>query len=300
MTAVRVKTGVAPNLTLYTRTAQSSSARVIRGYSSSFGMATRLLHKRIRPDIRNIYGVVRVADEIVDGAALEAGLDLNAQREQLDLFEAETLKAMRSGYSTNLVVHSFATTARATGIGPELVTPFFASMRRDLSSEPFSSEEIREYIYGSAEVVGLMCLTVFLHGSNPDGTQRERLEHGARRLGAAFQKINFLRDLSADWEILGRNYFPGIDPARLTEAQKKHLIDDIDADLSAAAAVIPQLPRECRAAIAAAHGLFSGVTCRLRITPAGDLLQHRTRINTVAKLGILLRTATGRVIRSAR
>ncbi len=298
MTTQRLHAQTHPNLALYTLTAQRSSARVISGYSTSFGMATRLLHKKLRPGIQNIYGVVRVADEIVDGAAFEAGLDLDQQREQLDGFEAETLKALESGYSTNLVVHSFAATARATGIGPELIVPFFASMRRDLSPVAFTEEELCEYIYGSAEVVGLMCLKVFLHGKNPSDDERRRLEHGARRLGAAFQKINFLRDLSADWEVLGRNYFPSVNPARLTEAQKHELIDDIDRDLDVAAETISGLPRECRPAIAAAHGLFSRLTRQLRVTPASDLLHHRTRVNNVAKVAILLRTSTGRVIRS--
>lgn len=300
MTTQRMRVQPGSNLALYTLTAQRSSARVISGYSTSFGMATRLLHRRLRPDIRNIYGVVRVADEIVDGAALEAGLGIEAQGEQLDSFEAETLRALRSGYSTNLVVHSFATTARAVGIGPELVVPFFASMRRDLRPVRFTPDELREYIYGSAEVVGLMCLKVFLRGKQVGDTDRLRLEHGACRLGSAFQKINFLRDLSADWEVLGRNYFPSIDPSRLTEAQKRHLIDDIDTDLAAAAEVISQLPRECRAAIAAAHGLFNGLTRQLRITPAADLLRHRTRVSNVGKLAILFQTARGRVVRGSR
>lgn len=300
MTTPRARAKPMTSLALYTQTAQRSSARVITGYSTSFGMATRMLHKNLRPDVQNIYGLVRVADEIVDGAALEAGLDLEKQREQLDAFVTETLNAIRSGYSTNLVVHAFAITARANGIGQDLVVPFFASMRRDLSPVRFSPEELSEYIYGSAEVVGLMCLKVFLHQSNINGDERSRLEHGARRLGAAFQKINFLRDLAADWELLGRNYFPTVDPATMTEAQKLHLIDDIDTDLAAAAEVIPQLPRGCRAAIAAAHGLFSGLNGQLRSTPAADLLRQRTRINNLAKLGILLKTANGKVVRGVR
>lgn len=287
-------------LTLYTEAAQASSAKVISAYSTSFGMATRLLHKRFRPDVQNIYGVVRVADEIVDGSAGEAGLDLMAQREQLDAFEKETLHAMGSGYSTNLIVHAFAVTARNVGIGPELVVPFFASMRRDLSPVDFTPEELNEYIYGSAEVVGLMCLRVFLHGSDVSEVERARLEHGACRLGAAFQKINFLRDLSADWEALGRSYFPTVDPSNMSEAQKLALIDDIDADLSAAAQVIPKLPKGCRSAVAAAHGLFRGLSRKLKATPAADLLHRRTRINNLAKLGILLRTSNGRVVGGAR
>lgn len=300
MTTQFHRTKVAQDLALYTRTAQRSSARVIRGYSTSFRMAARLLDRRIRPDIENIYGLVRVADEIVDGAALEAGLDVAAQRSQLDAFENETVDALRSGFSTNLVVHSFAVTARAAGIDTELTAPFFASMRRDLSPVAFTRDELRDYIYGSAEVVGLMCLRVFLRDHELQGSERIRLEHGARRLGAAFQKINFLRDLSADWEGLGRNYFPAIDPANLTEFQKSELVADIDADLSASAAVIPQLPRGCRVAVAAAHALFSALTEQIRITPAPVLLHTRTRIGNVTKLGIVVRTMNGRVVRSNR
>ncbi len=300
MTSRHLRARPDTGLALYTEAAKRSSSRVISAYSSSFGMASRLLHRRFRADVHNIYGLVRVADEIVDGTAQEAGLDLAAQRQQLDALEAESLAAIGSGYSTNLIVHAFAATARTHGIGPELVTPFFSSMRRDLSPVDFTSEELREYIYGSAEVVGLMCLRVFLHDSDISESERGRLEDGARRLGAAFQKINFLRDLAADWEALGRNYFPTLDPARMTESQKEELIDDIGADLAAAADVIPGLPRGCRASIAAAHGLFTGLIRQLRATPAEDLLQRRTRINNAAKLGILIRTATGRVIGGSR
>ena len=223
MTSHRLRMKPDSGLALYTQAAQKSSSRVIGAYSTSFGMASRLLSKRLRPDVYNIYGLVRVADEIVDGAALEAGLDLTAQRAQLDALEAETLDAMRSGYSTNLIVHAFAITARTNRIGADLVTPFFASMRRDLSPVDFSPEELSEYIYGSAEVVGLMCLKVFLHDSTVDDDARDRLEHGARRLGAAFQKINFLRDLKADYKDLGRTYFPNVDMTDFTEAAKKEL-----------------------------------------------------------------------------
>ena len=287
------------NLTLYTQTAQRSAACVIREYSTSFGMATRLFDRGVRPEIRNIYGLVRIADEIVDGAASEAGLDVDAQREQLDALEQETESAVRIGYSTNLVVHSFAITARAAGIGADIIAPFFASMRRDLSPAPFTPEEVREYIYGSAEVVGLMCLRVLLKDHELSEGVRERLEQGACRLGAAFQKINFLRDLSADWQDLGRNYFPTIDPAHLTEAQKLELIADIDADLAEAASAIPLLPREGRPAIAAAHGLFSALTQQVRATPAEKLLRTRISVGNRAKLGIVLRTMSGRVVWSA-
>lgn len=280
----------ASSLATYSACAQRSSARVIRQYSTSFAMASRLLHAAVRPHVENIYGLVRVADEIVDGAAAEAGLGRDEQRELLDRLEDDTERAIRSGYSTNLVVHAFATTARSAGIGAELTAPFFASMRRDLDPSPLTADEVRRYIHGSAEVVGLMCLRVFLADRPPAAAERARLEEGARRLGAAFQKINFLRDLATDWTTLGRNYFPGLSVETLTEGQKLDLVADIDADLRAAADVIPALPPGCRRAVAAAHDLFQALNDRIRTTPADRLLLQRTSVPAHEKARILVRT----------
>lgn len=281
------------DLALYTRAAHESAATIIHEYSTSFGMATRLLGAEVRPHVEDVYALVRVADEIVDGAAAEAGLDLDDQRALLDALEADTERAMRTGYSANVVVHSFAATARLSGIGVELTRPFFASMRRDLSPVDFTAEELSDYIYGSAEVVGLMCLAVFLRDAPVPQATRVRLELGARRLGAAFQKINFLRDLAVDYTQLGRSYFPGIDPARLTERQKLALVVDIDCDLGAAADAIPELPDNCRRAILAAHALFAELSDRIRSTPAPELLARRISVPTRTKLAILLRATAG-------
>jgi phytoene/squalene synthetase len=191
-------------------------------------------------------------------------------------------------------VHSFAVTARRVGVDASLTAPFFASMRRDLDPRRLTADEVSDYIYGSAEVVGLMCLRAFLAGEVCDARQRARLELGARRLGAAFQKINFLRDLSTDWEGLGRDYFPGIDPnnrsdpGHLSDAAKSELVADIRVDLDAAAATIGELPRGCRTAVAAAHGLFSELTDRIAATPAPQLLRTRIRVPLTVKLRILL------------
>jgi len=288
------------DLSRYSRCAQDSTAHVISAYSTSFGMAARLLGRRIRPHVRNIYGLVRVADEIVDGAAAEAGLDAAALAVLLDGLEAETLRAIDLGYSANLVVHAFACSARYAGIGSDLVTPFFDSMRRDLDPRTYQPGEIGTYIYGSAEVVGLMCLQIFLADQVVGGDERKRLEEGARRLGAAFQKVNFLRDLAADWEMLGRNYFPDIDPNSLTEMQKLQLVDEIDADLAAARAVIPELPRGARGAVAAAHGLFAALNERIRVTPAERLMRSRVRVTSGAKLRILAEASLTGVTAPAR
>jgi len=281
------------DLSLYTRAAHTSSATIIHEYSTSFGMATRLLSPEVRPQVEDIYALVRIADEIVDGAAAEAGLAVDDQRALLDALEADTERAMRTGYSANVVVHSFACTARSVGIDATLTAPFFSSMRRDLSQVDFSSDELGAYIYGSAEVIGLMCLRAFLSHEQVATERRMRLERGARRLGSAFQKINFLRDLAVDWTELGRSYFPGIDPGRLTERQKLELVVDIERDLGAAQDAIPELPDNCRRAIVAAHALFAELTDRIRSTPASLLLSTRVSVPTRTKLAILVRATAG-------
>lgn len=277
----------------YDAAARASSATVIDQYSTSFGLAARLLSPGVREPVRSIYALVRIADEIVDGAAAGAGVTVATQRELLDELEQETMLAIARGYSTNLVVHAFAITARQTGITELLIAPFFASMRRDLSAEPFTASSVDEYIYGSAEVVGLMCLRCFLLEAPRSVSEVVDLELGARRLGAAFQKVNFLRDLAADSESLGRNYFPGIDPSGITESEKIRILDDIDADLAAAERVLPLLPRGSRTAVTAAHNLFARLSRKLRATPAEQLLTARIRVPNPEKLAILAGATLG-------
>ncbi len=275
----------------YSRAAHRSASNVIRDYSTSFGWASRLLARSIRPGIEDVYALVRVADEIVDGAAEQAGLTLADQRETLDSLEADVNRALSIGYSANLVVHAFTTTARANGIGSDLVAAFFASMRLDLSPINFTQKEFDAYVYGSAEVIGVMCLHVFL---GPSGAKpSDDLIHGARRLGAAFQKINFLRDLATDWRDLGRSYFPGVNPANFTEEQKLALVADIESDLDEAAKTIGGLPHGCRSAVTAAHLLFGELTRRLRATPAKELLSTRIRVPALTKARILVRAGFG-------
>jgi phytoene/squalene synthetase len=275
----------------YDDAAEASAAVVISRYSTSFGAAARLLDEGSRRRIRSIYALVRVADEIVDGAAREAGLSDAELLAVLDDLEVETETTLRRGYSANLVVHAFARTASDAGIDERLTRPFFASMRRDLDPSPFTVDEIAPYIHGSAEVVGLMCLAVFLLDEPVDAAERARLEEGAVHLGAAFQKVNFLRDLAVDWHQLGRNYFPWLDPDAFTEADKARILDDIDLDLEIAGGTIRRLPRRARAAVAAAHGLFSHLALRCRRTPAEQLIATRIRVPDGEKLAIALRSA---------
>lgn len=283
-----------PESGLYDRLADQTASLVIRRYSTSFGLASRLLGAGIRQSVANIYALVRVADEIVDGGADAAGLDGEQAERMLDAYEAETERALAQGYSADLVVHAFARTAREAGFGAELTKPFFASMRADLHATEHDPESFAAYVYGSAEVVGLMCLRVFLKDAPRVYRSEElaTLEAGARSLGAAFQKVNFLRDLSADHDKLGRSYFPGIDVTRLTEDEKITVLDDIDADLSRAAATLPLLPRSSRRAVALAHGLFAELSRRLRRTPAEVLIRTRVRVPDPVKLRIALGAAT--------
>ena len=281
-----------PRLELYDDVAQRAASLVIRRYSTSFGMASRLLGARVRPHVETIYALVRVADEIVDGGATEAGIDREGAGRLLDALEAQTARALEEGYASDLVVHAFARTARFGGFGADLTAPFFASMRADLHETAHDAESLARYIYGSAEVVGLMCLRVFLaddlaHGGPARGAQQvAELEAGARALGAAFQKVNFLRDLHADAEVLGRSYFPGVNVAAFGEDDKVRLLDDIDADLATAARAIPRLPSNSRRAVALAHGLFAELSRRLRATPAPRLLAARVRVPDPVKLRI--------------
>lgn len=276
-------------LALYSRVAERTASLVIRDYSTSFGLATRILSRATRQHIDNVYALVRLADEVVDGVATEAGLTLAEVGAQLDALEADTYAAMASGYSTNLIVHAFAHTARATGIDRDIVEPFFHSMRMDLSDRVYTPESFATYVYGSAEVVGLMCLAVFIRDDKPTAEVARTLYIGARALGAAFQKVNFLRDLGSDVDDLGRSYFPGVTVATFTDGDRDRLCDDIDADLDAAARTIPLLPRDAARAVGLAHGLFARLNAKIRTTPAATLKTTRIRVSDLEKFVIALR-----------
>lgn len=283
------------DLALYTGTARDSSARVIGAYSTSFGLASRLLARPVRGAIADVYALVRVADEIVDGPAAEAGVDEAERRRILDSLEQETLTAMRRGFSANLVVHAFAVTAGEAAIEEELVTAFFASMRTDIDPPAsFDDDAYRRYIHGSAEVVGTMCLRAFFLGSQAGGPRIPEVEEGARRLGAAFQKVNFLRDLADDCDRLGRSYFPGVDPDDFTDAQKNEIVAEIDDDLAAARRALAHLPRRARWATGAALGLFSELNRRLSAAPAERIRRERLSVPRRAKALIVLRAILGK------
>lgn len=273
-------------LELYTTVATDCARSVVARYSTSFGLACRFLGTAARRDVECIYALVRIADEIVDGVADEAGLSPQQGAVALRRLEAETDSAMRTGYSVNLIVHAFAATAQRNGITTELTRPFFAAMRSDINPRPHDARSLAEYIYGSAEVVGLMCLCVFCRMPGTDSNHGPELVTAARRLGSAFQKVNFLRDTAFDQGELGRHYFPGIDPRALTEVEKADLIDDIYADLQAARAGMPYLDVRARMAVEVAYRLFTALADLLDQTPAERIMERRIRISNVRKAAI--------------
>ena len=280
----------ATGLSLYTEAAQRASAEVIDAYSTSFGWASKLLGKNEQQPVRNIYALVRVADEIVDGAADEAH---DNPAKLLDELEAETYRALDTGFSTNLVVHAFAHTAREVGIKRDIIEPFFHSMRMDLTEREHDQKSFDTYVYGSAEVVGLMCLKVFMVGREYTKEERVTLIAGARALGAAFQKVNFLRDLSADFKKLGRSYFPNVNVENFDAATQMRLIDDIEGDLEVSAKTLPILAPGSRKAVAAAQMFFAALNERIRNTPAEVLIETRISVPNSQKLVILAKALLG-------
>lgn len=285
----------------YNRVADAHAVQIMRRYSTSFSMAARLLPRTQSRQIAALYAMVRVADEVVDGAW--PGATAAQKIAELDAFQQRIEHATTAGFSSDLVVHAFASTARTTGIEPADWEPFFDSMRSD--ADPAVDMSLDAYIHGSAEVVGLMCLRIFTADStgtrgagapSPDNnTHRERLEAGARALGAAFQRVNFLRDLGADQQHLGRHYLvePG---ATLTEAHKAYQIGLIRADLDRAGAAIDLLPRRVRPAIRAAHALFAELTDRLAATPATAIAGTRVRVPDARKAQLLAGALAGSLI----
>lgn len=265
----------------------AAAGTVIGAYSTSFSLSSRLLPSRERRDIRNLYAVVRIADEIVDGTAHQAGVhDVEAV---LNAYEQQVLSAPLNRFHTDPVIHAFAETARRCEFDPEHLKAFFASMRRDIHQCTYTDGQFEDYVYGSAEVIGLLCLSVFLAGRAVDPEDRTIMETGARRLGAAFQKINFLRDLGEDGSDLGRAYFPGSSPAHITEENKTALIEEIRGDLAAAHHATGLLPLRVRGAVLAATGLFAELTDIIEATPAEQLAASRVRVSAPRKTAVTLR-----------
>ncbi|WP_426593227.1 phytoene/squalene synthase family protein [Cellulomonas sp. McL0617] len=269
-------------LRLYDVTAARTSANVLAVYSTSFGLGTRLLGRRAQQDIRAVYALVRLADEVVD---TYRGDDAGAE---LDELETQTHRALRTGYSTNLVVHAFARTARRVGITQAETVPFYASMRADLTVHSHDRASYEAYVFGSAEVVGLMCVRAFLNEPRrpgdpvvePTSTQVA----GARALGAAFQKINFLRDLGIDNAELDRTYFPGTRPGVVSSEQLTEILEEIADDVAVARSALPELPPRARYAVAATLALYQRLLDDLAQCTPAQILDRRVRLSTPTKL----------------
>lgn len=270
----------------YDSSATQASKIVTETFSSSFSSASKLFDSSIRQDVYNIYGLVRIADEIVDTYRGKRA------RQLLDDLQTETHQALKQKFSANIIVHAFMLTATKYGIGPELIDPFFESMRTDLTKTTFSKTEYERYVYGSAEVVGLMCLRVFCLG---DDKLYSKLKPGACALGAAFQKVNFLRDIRDDFETRGRYYFPIGSYETFSEADKQRIIHDIDADFRRAQRALAKLPANSRKACTAAFSYYQALLRAIQSTPVETLKQQRVSLSKPRKLALLARVKLGRV-----
>ncbi|MDN4476099.1 squalene/phytoene synthase family protein [Demequina sp. SYSU T00192] len=276
-------------LALYDATARDAAARVIARYSTSFGLGTRILPRAERAHIRAVYAMVRVADEIVD---TYRGDDAG---EQLARFEDEVHRAMDAGFSSDLVAHAFALTAREVGITREQTEPFFASMRMDLTRTAHDEDSLARYIFGSAEVVGEMCLAVFVNTGLGPRPLAPDVRAGARRLGAAYQKVNFLRDLATDDGDLGRSYFPGVTAATLDDARLAGLVAGCRADIAAAEETLDALPPRARAAVGTTIDIYGRLLDQIAATPARRLVTRRVRVPNPVKATLAARNlATSR------
>jgi len=251
-------------------------------YSSSFGMSSRLFSRSVRQDIYAIYGLVRIADEIVDSYN---GADRQSLLQDL---ETEVNAAIKRGYSTNPIVHAFALTATQYAIEASLIAPFFASMRMDLVPTLYKDKDYATYIYGSAEVIGLMCLKVF---SQNDSQLYTTLSGGARVLGAAYQKVNFLRDMASDYNELGRLYFPNVEYSKFSEKDKQTIIASIEDDLDHAEASLRQLPKNSKAAVMLSVKYYRRLLKQLKKASVADIKSRRVRINAFEKLWLFALTA---------
>ena len=265
---------------LYQKTSTECSKVVTLNYSTSFSSAIKLLQPALRPHIFNIYGFVRLADEIVDT------FHDHDKSLLLDQFEEETFNSINRGISLNPILNSFQQTVKTYDIELHLISAFFASMRSDLSVNRYDRQGYNEYIYGSAEVVGVMCLHVFCEG---DKKLYNKLKGAARALGAAFQKVNFLRDIQSDFHDLSRLYFPGCDFHRFTNSDKLQIEQDIEKDFIIAYEGIRNLPLKARFGVYVAYKYYYSLFKKIKSTEPAHILRKRIRIPNYQKMYILLR-----------
>ena len=267
---------------IFDEVSYSCSEKVTKTYSTSFSLATRLLSENIRRDIYNIYGFVRFADEIVDSFH-----DYD-KKELFKDFSLDLDKALKNKIHLNPILNSFQHTFHKYDIDISLVDSFMKSMKMDLSKKKYSTvKEFKEYIYGSADVVGLMCLKVFVQGNKKLYLS---LKENAMSLGSAFQKVNFLRDLKADKEDLNRSYFPNTSFKNLDEKDKGFIISDIENDFSKGLEGIKNLPIEAKFGVFMAYRYYNQLLKKLKKTPATEIINRRIRVPNLKKLELLTRS----------
>ena len=267
---------------LFDQVSENCSKIVTESYSTSFTLATKMLDRSIRQDIYNIYGFVRFADEIVDSFH-----DFNKE-ELLNLFELDLKKSIKDKISLNPILNSFQKTLNKYDIDYELVNSFLKSMKTDLNKKQYlSSEEFDEYVYGSADVVGLMCLKVFVKGNQK---QYDNLKPYAMSLGSAFQKVNFLRDLKADHDGLNRSYFPNLNIDKFDEKSKTIILNEINKDFSHALKGIFLLPSSARFGVYTAYKYYLKLLNKLKNTNPLKIKSTRIRVPNYQKINVLARS----------
>ncbi|MFC2114169.1 phytoene/squalene synthase family protein [Bacteroidota bacterium] len=265
--------------TLFDNVSFKASKITTTTYSTSFSLGIKLFHPRFHDPIYGIYGFVRVADEIVDSFH-----DFDKEK-LLAEFRADTWKAIRDGISLNPILNSFQSVVNKYGIEEELISTFLDSMEMDLDKNRYDQHGYEKYILGSAEVVGLMCLRVFTEG---DRELYEKLKEPAMKLGSAFQKINFLRDMQADYKELGRTYFPGIDLENFSEATKAAIESDIEKDFHEGYQGIKMLPKTVRLGVYLAYVYYISLFKKIRRTNSRILMMQRIRIPNSQKFSLIV------------
>lgn len=255
------------------------SKNITQTYSSSFSMGIKFLAPSLRNPIYSIYGYVRLADEIVDS------FEGYEQEQMLEELRIDTRKALDQRISLNPIINSFQQVVHEFSISEDLIESFLESMEMDLKKKTYTAEMYEKYIYGSAEAVGLMCLKVFCKG---DQQQYDDLKFSAMKLGSAFQKINFLRDIKADFQGLGRMYFPGIDFSTFCSSKKREIERDIELDFEEGLNGIRRLPKEAQFGVFLAYVYFKGLLNKIKKTPAERIMEARIRIATPQKVALLV------------
>tara|TARA_Y100001935_G_C17276790_1_gene495102 strand:- start:163 stop:999 length:837 start_codon:yes stop_codon:yes gene_type:complete len=267
---------------IYDNFSQKTSKLITNEYSTSFSFSTKLLSKNIRPSIYAIYGLVRIADEIVDS------FHEYDKEKLLDKLIADYQDSIENKISLNPVLNSFQEVYHKYNFEPYLVERFFDSMKMDLKSAEYTSKLYDNYIHGSAEVVGLMCLKVFVKG---DKSLYDDLKHSAMKLGSAFQKVNFLRDLEFDYTTLGRTYFPNLDDNNVSTRQKEEIINDIEKDFTESLIGLKKLDKDSFLGVYVAYRYYRELLSKIKKSNLAKMKDVRIRISNIKKMALILNSA---------